>query len=240
LELIGSVGSQDLDDWFIEEVLPLEPMLMRLLRDNWHDVGEIADMRQEAYVRLYEAARRERPAPVKPFLITVVRNLMIDRLRHKSAVSIHTMADVDWLNLSEDAPSPEDRVSARQELQRMQAALDQLPTRCRDVIILRRVYGFFQREVAIRMGIKEETVENQVMKGMRILADADSDRRGSVIAGARRFGWRRRTGASMDAFEKTQEDAAQGIAVAGRPSLPDEKGILAAATLLMARRRGRT
>ena len=42
------------------------------------------------------------------------------------------------------------------------------------------------------MGIKEETVENQVMKGMRILADAVSDRRGTLIAGARRFEWRRK------------------------------------------------
>ena len=192
MELGRSLDNRDVDTWFVEEVLPLEPMLMRLLRRNWHDSGEVADLRQEAYVRIYEAARRERPAPVKPFLIMIVRNLMIDRMRRKSVVSIRTMAEVDWLNVSEDGPSPEDRVSARQELQRMQAALDQLPARCREVIILRRVYGFSQREVAIKMGIKEETVENQVMKGMRILADAISDRRGTVIAGAKRFGWRRK------------------------------------------------
>jgi RNA polymerase sigma factor (sigma-70 family) len=99
---------------------------------------------------------------------------------------------MDWVNISENTPSPEDRVSARQELQRMQAALDQLPPRCREVIILRRVYGFSQREVAIKMGIKEETVENQVMKGMRMLADTISDRRGTLIAGAKRIGWRRK------------------------------------------------
>jgi RNA polymerase sigma factor (sigma-70 family) len=167
-------------------------MLMRLLRRNWHDTGEVADLRQEAYVRIYEAAQRERPAPVKPFLIMIVRNLMIDRLRRKNVVSIQTMADMDWVNISENTPSPEDRVSARQELQRMQAALDQLPPRCREVIILRRVYGFSQREVAIKMGIKEETVENQVMKGMRMLADTISDRRGTLIAGAKRIGWRRK------------------------------------------------
>jgi RNA polymerase sigma-70 factor (ECF subfamily) len=192
LELGRSLDSRDVDTWFVEEVLPLEPMLMRLLRRNWHDISETSDLRQEAYVRIYEAAQRERPAPVKPFLIMIARNLMIDRMRRKNVVSIRTMADVEWLNVLEDGPSPEDRVSARQELQRMQAALDQLPARCREVIILRRVYGFSQREVAIKMGIKEETVENQVMKGMRILADAISDRRGTVITGAKRFGWRQK------------------------------------------------
>jgi RNA polymerase sigma-70 factor (ECF subfamily) len=165
---------------------------MRLLRRHWHDMGEIADLRQETYVRIYEAAQRERPVPVKPFLITIARNLIIDRLRRKNVVSIETMADMAWENISEGAPSPEDRVAAREELRRMQSALDQLPARCREVIILRRVHGFSQREVALKMGIKEETVENQVVKGMRILADAISDRRGMVIRGAKRFGWRRK------------------------------------------------
>jgi RNA polymerase sigma factor (sigma-70 family) len=192
LELGRSLDRRDIDAWFVEEVLPLEPMLTRLLRRNWRDVEEVADLRQEAYVKIYEAAQRERPSPVKPFLIMIARNLMIDRLRRNNVVSIETMNDLDWSNISEIAPSPEDRVAARQQLTRMQAALDQLPPRCREVIVLRRVHGFSQREVAKKMGIKEETVENQVMKGMRVLADAVSDRRGNLIAGAKRLEWRRK------------------------------------------------
>jgi RNA polymerase sigma-70 factor (ECF subfamily) len=192
LELGRSPDNRDHDTWFVEEVLPLEPMLMRLLGRNWHDAAEIADLRQETYVRIYETARRERPVPVKAFLMTIARNLIIDRLRRKNVVSIETLADATWEGISESTPSPEDRVAARQELQRLQAALDELPARCREVIILRRVHGLSQREVARKMGIKEETVENQVVKGMRILADTLSDRRGSVITGAKRFEWRRK------------------------------------------------
>jgi RNA polymerase sigma-70 factor (ECF subfamily) len=192
LELGRSLDSRDVDTWFVEEVLPLEPLLMRLLRNLWHDPAEIADLRQETYIRIYEAAQRERPSPVKPFLVTIARNLVIDRLRRKNVVSIETMAEMAWENISESAPSPEDRVAAREELRRMQAALDELPARCREVVILRRVHGFSQREVAKKMGIKEETVESQMVKGMRILADAISDRRGNVITGAKRYGWRRK------------------------------------------------
>jgi RNA polymerase sigma factor (sigma-70 family) len=178
---------RSIDDWFVGEILPLEPMLMRFLRRNWPDNDEIADLRQETYIRVYEAARSKRPAPVRPFVFFVARNLIIDRLRRKSVVPIETMADADWLNVSDHEPAPEQRVAARQELQRMQAALDALPPRCRQVIILRRVYGFSQREVARKMGIKEETVESQVMKGMRAITDALSDRRGALATGARRF-----------------------------------------------------
>jgi RNA polymerase sigma-70 factor (ECF subfamily) len=170
LELLPE--KQTLDDWFVEEVLPLEPMLMRFLRRNWRDQAELGDLRQETYVRIYEAARRKRPSPVKPFLFSVARNLMIDRLRRKNVVPIETMPEADWLNVSDLEPAPEQRVAARQELQLMQAALNLLPPRCRQVVVLRRVHGLSQREVAQTMGIKEETVESQMVKGMRLLTDA--------------------------------------------------------------------
>lgn len=187
VSLHASVDRQGVDHWFVTEVLPLEQALMRFLRRNWRDAAEVADLRQEIYMRVYEAARRERPYPVKPFLFMTGRNLMIDRLRQRNVVKIETMDDIEWLDVLDRDPGPEQRVVARQELRRMQAALDELPPRCRQVIVLRRVHGFSQREVALKMGIKEETVENQVVKGMRMLADAASGRRGTLIASARRF-----------------------------------------------------
>ncbi len=180
--------SQDaLDDWFMREVVSLEPMLTRFLQRNWRNEAEVSDLRQEAYARVYEAARRERPQLVKPFLFQTARNLMIDRLRRQSVVSLESMVDVDWLNVSDDRPSSEAYVAARQELRLLQAALDKLPPRCRQVVLMRKVEGFSQREVAKEMGITVETVENQVAKGMRLLAQAIGGRRDAVTAQARRY-----------------------------------------------------
>jgi RNA polymerase sigma factor (sigma-70 family) len=185
--------SQDaLDDWFMREVVSLEPMLTRFLQRNWRNEAEISDLRQEAYARVYEAARRERPQLVKPFLFQTARNLMIDRLRRQSVVSLESMVDVDWLNVSDDRPSSEAYVAARQELRLLQAALDKLPPRCRQVVLLRKVEGFSQREVAKEMGITVETVENQVAKGMRLLAQAIGGRRDAVTAQARRYNFFRK------------------------------------------------
>jgi RNA polymerase sigma factor (sigma-70 family) len=181
-----------LDDWFMREVLPLEPMLTRFLQRNWRHEAEISDLRQEAYARVYEAAKRERPQLVKPFLFQIARNLMIDRLRRQSVVSLESMVDVDWLNVSDDRPSSEAYVAARQELRLLQAALDKLPPRCRQVVLMRKVEGFSQREVAKEMGITIETVENQVAKGMRLLAQAIGGRRDAVTAQARRYNFFRK------------------------------------------------
>ena len=86
------MADRPIDEWFMEEVLPLEPMLTRYLQRNWRNDAEISDLRQEAYARVYEAAKRERPQLVKPFLFQIARNLMIDRLRRQSVVNLESMA----------------------------------------------------------------------------------------------------------------------------------------------------
>ncbi|HWX90850.1 MAG TPA: RNA polymerase sigma factor [Rhizomicrobium sp.] len=183
---------QPIDQWFMREVIPLEPMLTRFLQRNWRHEADIADLRQEAYARVYEAAQRERPLLVKPFLFQITRNLMIDRLRRQSVVSLESMTDFEWLNVSDNKPSSEAYVAARQELRLLQTALDALPPRCRQVVLMRKVEGLSQKEVAKRMGIAIETVENQVAKGMRLLAQALGDRRGAVTTEARRYNFFRK------------------------------------------------
>lgn len=160
----------DLDDWFIREVLPLEGTLMRYLRRNWRDAAEWADLRQEVYARVYEAARRGLPDSAAPFVLATARNLLIDRARRSQVVSIDALAELDGLAL--DELTPERHASGRADLQRLAEAMEELPPRCREVVVLRKVDGLSQREVAEQMGIAEDTVEKQIAKGMRALADA--------------------------------------------------------------------
>jgi len=181
------MAEKPIDEWFMREVLPLEPMLTRFLQRNWRNAAEVSDLRQETYARVYEAAQRERPLLAKPFLFQVARNMMIDRLRKQSVVSLESVADFDWLNVTDDKPSSEAYVAARQELRLLQAALDDLPPRCRQVVVLLKVEGLSQKQVAKQMGITVETVENQVAKGMRVLAQALGGRRGAVTTQARRY-----------------------------------------------------
>lgn len=186
------MGDTATDDWFMEEILPLEGALTRFLVRNWRVEAEIGDLRQETYARVYEAARRERPVQAKPFLFQTARNLMIDRLRRQAVVSLETMADFDWLNVLDDKPSSEAYVAARQELRALQAALEELPPRCRQIVILRKIEGLSQKEVAKKMGIAVDTVENQVAKGMRLLTQAVVGRRGAVTSEARRYNFFRK------------------------------------------------
>ncbi|HTM29040.1 MAG TPA: sigma-70 family RNA polymerase sigma factor [Rhodanobacter sp.] len=163
--------NESLDTWFAREILVHESALMRYLLRSWFRRDEIHDLRQDIYVRVYEAAAKARPAMPKSFMFTTARHLMTDRLRRGRVVSIEAVGDLDALNVLIDDVSPERRLSARQELQRLTAAFDRLPERCREVVWLRRVEELSQKEVAARMGIGEKTVEKQVAKGMRLIAE---------------------------------------------------------------------
>lgn len=159
-----------LDDWFRREILPHEDILMGYLIRVWPRRDERDDIRAETYARVYEAALTQRPQTPKAFLFTTARNLMADRIRRERIVSIHSAGDTDYLNVLVDEISPEQRVSANQELVRLARAFDHLPETCREVIWLRRVHDLPQKEVANRLGVTEKAVEKRIAKAGRLLA----------------------------------------------------------------------
>ncbi len=161
------------DAWFVDSVLALEPALTRFLRRHWREPDDVADLRQDVYVRMYESALRNGlPQNTAAMVYACARNLIIDRARRAQVVSIETMADLEALDLAVDEIGPERRAGAREELRLLQAALDGLPPRCRAVVTLRKIDGLSQREIAQRLGIAEGTVEKQITLGIRSLAES--------------------------------------------------------------------
>ena len=161
-----------LDDWFADEILVHEEALLHFLARAWPQRDELHDLRQEIYVRVYEAAGKALPAQPKAFLFATARHLLTDRIRRSKVVSIEPMGDFDPSHVLVEEVSPERWCGGRQSLKWLAAAFDQLPDRCREVVWLRRVEELSQKEVAKRLGISEKTVEKHIAKGMRLLADA--------------------------------------------------------------------
>ena len=161
-----------LEDWFRREILPHEAALVRFLSRRRTSPMEVQDIRHDIYVRILEAAERQRPLTPKAFLFSVARHLLIDRARRERIVSIDLRADLDGLDLLIDDLSPERRATGREQLQRLTELLERLPARCREVVWMRRVEDLPQKEIARRLGIAEATVEKHLVRGVRMLADA--------------------------------------------------------------------
>lgn len=165
------VPASELEAWFIREVLPLEADLMQFLRRSWQNRNDLDDLCQEVYVRTYEAALHSIPNPARPFVFTVARNLVVDRVRREHVVPIEAIADLDELGIALDTPSPERSAIARDELRLLQAAINRLPPRCREVFVLGRIEGLTGRQIAARLGIAETTVSDHLTAGLNALTD---------------------------------------------------------------------
>ena len=174
-ERLGQAGTTmsqaEADAWFVREILPLEVSLMRYLAHNWENHSELADLRQEIYARVCEAAQQQIPHSPKSFLFTTARNFLIDLVRHSRVVQIEAMADLEALDIPSDQPGPEREVSAREELRAVHAAIRRLPPRCQQSVVLRKIEGLSLREIGVRMNISEKTVERHLTEGLRALAD---------------------------------------------------------------------
>lgn len=161
----------DVRAWFVREVLPLESDLMQFLQRNWRRRDDILDLRNDIYVQIYQSAQKRLPDKPRQFVFTTARNLLINRMRRENVVSIEAVADLDALGVALDAPGPERAAIARDELRLLQAAIERLPPRCQQVIIMRRIEGLSRPEIAVRLGISEETVSAHVTDGMFALAE---------------------------------------------------------------------
>lgn len=166
-----SARETELHAWFVREVLPLEATLTNFLRYHWQHRADISDLLQEIYVRVYDAARTAMPSSTRSFVFSTARNLLIDKVRHQHVIPLQAVENLDALGVAADVPGPDVHTMAREELRRVQAALEHLPPRSREAIVLFQIDGLSRREIAARMGIAEKTVTWHLNSGVRMLAD---------------------------------------------------------------------
>lgn len=161
----------DLHAWFVREVLPLEAALTRYLLRYRSNKGDVADLLQDIYLRVYDSARRALPQSTRSFVFVTAHNLLVDRVRREKVIPLETVESIEAIGVAAEIAGAEESLIAREELRRVQAALDALPPRSREAILLRQVNGLSRREIAARMGIAEQTVKWHLNAGVRALAD---------------------------------------------------------------------
>jgi RNA polymerase sigma-70 factor (ECF subfamily) len=163
-----SAPPPDPDRWFVEQLLPHEPMLRAWLASRFPGLAEIDDILQETYSHVLEArARGTVFRSPKAFLFAAARHRAIDLLRRHAGRPTESLAENEACAVLDGADSIPEAVARNQELELLTQAIQALPERCRQVLTLRRLYGLPQKEIAARLGISENTVEHQVTIGVR-------------------------------------------------------------------------
>jgi RNA polymerase sigma-70 factor (ECF subfamily) len=142
------------------------------------DASEAEDVAQEAMLRLWRIAPdwRQGEARVSTWLYRVVTNLCTDRLRKGRRV-----APLDAAGDPVDgAPGSEARMMSANRAEALQVALNALPDRQREAVVLRHIEGLSNPEIAQVMDIGVEAVESLTARGKRALTAALSGRRDAL------------------------------------------------------------
>ena len=159
------------NDWFSEHLQPHEHMLRAWLNSRFSDTGEVDDIVQEAIVRVLRAKEKTEIKSPKAFLFATARNLALGGIRKKAYRSEQNLADFNELDILDEDENIAATVTRNEELELLTKAIQSLPTRCRQIITLRKIYGMPQKEIAKELGISVNTVETQGTIGMRKLGE---------------------------------------------------------------------
>ena len=128
------------------------------------DVGIAEEIVQDAFVLVHRRMGRldqvERPVA---YLRTTVVNLSRSRLRRRLVARRHPGL------VERDAPAADERVGLRDDQRAVITALQRLPRRQREVLVLRYWSELSEDEIAATLGISNGSVKTHAHRGMAAL-----------------------------------------------------------------------
>ncbi|WP_455924856.1 sigma-70 family RNA polymerase sigma factor [Pseudomonas putida] len=134
--------------------------LSRWLLRRLHCPQDAADLAQDTFLRLLHAPQQESVSEPRAFLATVARRLLSNLYRRRALEHAYLES---LAQLPEPLqPSPEDIALVREALSQIEQLLEGLPDRARHALLLHRLEGLKQAQIAQRLGVSLATVERDL------------------------------------------------------------------------------
>jgi RNA polymerase sigma-70 factor (ECF subfamily) len=123
---------------------------------------DAADLSHDTYERLLNSGRLPEAGQARAFLTQIAKGLVVDLYRRRALESAY----LDALASLPEAhmPSAEARALALETLMAVDAALDALPARARQVFILSRFEGRTYSDIAQSLGVSVALVRKHMLR----------------------------------------------------------------------------
>lgn len=156
------LSNTELVDLFIG----LRPRIQRVLMGRVRCRETAADLVQDMYFRISRAADRlPNEDEARRYLLRMATNAATDHFRVTGRRDELLGGLTALFNDVENGP--EDAVINGDQMRVIEAALAELPPKCRDILILSRVEGLTHPEIAARLGISESLVQKYIVRALR-------------------------------------------------------------------------
>ena len=155
-----------------------------IVRTYWRKVFNVAyrfvgtydeaeDLTQEIFLKVFRSLGTfDRRANFQTWLISVSRNLCIDRYRSGRRDREVFAREVDAATVQAESagPSPHARVETQDRVALLREALRALSPALRTAVLLRDIHELSYHEIAGKLGIAEGTVKSRINRGRAELA----------------------------------------------------------------------
>lgn len=120
------------------------------------------DAMQDTWLRLARTPSVGVVQSPRSYLFRIALNVADDRRRTERRQRISAVEIESLLELPDHAPTPEQAMLARSDLEAFKAIVDGLPKRRREIFLAARVGGVPRQEIADRLGISRQLVAKEL------------------------------------------------------------------------------
>jgi RNA polymerase sigma factor (sigma-70 family) len=158
---------------FEQQALPHMDAAYHLAFNLLRGRADAEDAVQDAYVRAYRAYHQLEGADIKPWLLTIVRNVCYRRLQERRRVGNVISLDealgprassAPGVEFASKEPSPEQAAISVSDHSLLNQAIGSLPPVFREVIVLRELEELSYREIADIIGAPVGTVMSRLSR----------------------------------------------------------------------------
>jgi len=122
------------------------------------DQGATEDLVQEIFIKIWDKADQiDLQTKIRPYLYSSVRNACLNQIKHEKVKQEYASS-----KLSSFTHEHSDSMEVLELEDRIAAAIESLPEKCREIFELSRFEGKKYAEIAEELNISVKTVENQM------------------------------------------------------------------------------
>jgi len=147
-------------------------LMLVAYRRSWHG-ADCEDVVQESFVRAFRAlATLDRPERFRSWLCRICSNVALDRVRRRSPVASFDQDSGLFRALPPgEGARPSARAEVEEERDRLIAAIERLPETYQVPVVLRHVEGLSYRDIAKRLGLREDALRKRIHRASAMLRE---------------------------------------------------------------------
>ncbi len=166
------------EDNFLDDLMASHrPALEKYLTQKLGSPEDAAEISQEAFLRLHRLHEPEKLDNARAFLFQVATNLAIDQLRRRTLyqrflnIEKEQMDEADPTDVNAMAVSPEKILGAREKLNAIYQAVDELPFTIKQAFLLHRRNGMSYAAIAQELHVSVSSVEKYMLQALKHCRD---------------------------------------------------------------------